>query len=67
MTSEDTKKLEFNQQQKSDKAPFIINEGVECLLEKIDGCKGNLRSLQQETYVGMYVLLQVFQYLQYCY
>ena len=41
MSSEDTKILEFNQYQKSDKAPFIIYTDIECLIEKIDGCKNN--------------------------
>ena len=41
MPSEDTKILEFNQYQKSDKAPFIIYAGLECIIEKIDGCKNN--------------------------
>ena len=39
MPSEDTKILQFNQNQKSDKAPFIIFADCECLIEKIDGCK----------------------------
>ena len=37
MPSEDTKILEFNQYQKSDKAPIIIYADLECLIEKIDG------------------------------
>ena len=41
MPSEDTKILEFNQYQKSDKAPFIIYAYLECIVEKIDGCKNN--------------------------
>ena len=41
MPSEDTKILQFNQYQKSDKAPFIIYADVECIIEKIDGCKNN--------------------------
>ena len=41
MPSEDTEILEFNQYQKSDKAPFIIYVDLECLIEKIDGCKNN--------------------------
>ena len=41
MPSEDTKILEFNQYQKFDKAPFIIYADLECLIEKIDGCKNN--------------------------
>ena len=36
MPSEYTKKLEFNQYQKSDKPPFIIYADLECLIEKID-------------------------------
>ena len=41
MHSEDTKILEFNQYEKSGKAPFIIYADLECLIEKIDGCKNN--------------------------
>ena len=41
MPSKDTKILEFNQYQKSDKAPFIIYVDLECIIEKIDGCKNN--------------------------
>ena len=37
--SKDTKILEFSQYQKPDKAPFIVYENLECLTEKIDGCK----------------------------
>ena len=39
--SEDTKILEFNQYQKSDKAIFVIYADLECITEKIDGCKNN--------------------------
>ena len=39
--SEDTKILEFNQYQKSDKAPFLIYADLEYIMEKIDGCKNN--------------------------
>ena len=39
MPSEDTKIIEFNQYQKSDKAPFIIYADLECIIEKTDGCK----------------------------
>ena len=39
MLSESTKILECNYYQKSDKEPFIINADLECLIEKIDGCK----------------------------
>ena len=41
MPSEDTKILELNQYQKSDKATFIIYADLECLIEKIDGWKHN--------------------------
>ena len=41
MPSEDTKILEFNQYQKSDKALFIIYAALECLIEKIHKCKNN--------------------------
>ena len=39
MPSEETKILEFNQYQKSDKAPFITYADLECIIEQIDGCK----------------------------
>ena len=39
--SEDTKILGFNQYQKSDKVQFIIYADLECIIEKIDGCKNN--------------------------
>ena len=41
MPSKDNKVLEFNQYEKSDKAPFVIYADLECLIEKIDGCKNN--------------------------
>ena len=41
MPSEDTKILKFNQYLKSDKVPFIIHADLECIIEKIDGCKNN--------------------------
>ena len=41
MPSEDTKILEFNQYPKYDKVPFIIYADIQCLIEKIDGCKNN--------------------------
>ena len=44
MTSKDTKILEFNQYQKSDKAPFISYADLECLIQKMDGCKNNPRN-----------------------
>ena len=41
MPHEDNKILEFNQYQKSDKAPFIIYADLECIIKKIDGRKNN--------------------------
>ena len=41
MPSEDTKILEFNQCQKSDKGAFIIYADLDCIIEKIDGCKNS--------------------------
>ena len=41
MPSEDTKILEFNQYQKSDKVPFVIYADPEFSIEKTDGCKNN--------------------------
>ena len=43
----DTKILEFNQDQKSYKEPFIIYEDLECIIEKIDGCKNNPENLSR--------------------
>ena len=41
MSFEDTKILNFNQYQKSDKASFVIYADLEFLIEKIDGCKND--------------------------
>ena len=41
MLSEDTKILQINQYQKSDKAPFTIYADLECIMKKMDGCKNN--------------------------
>ena len=41
MPFENSKILEFNQYQKSNKAPFIIYANLECIIENIDGCKNN--------------------------
>ena len=41
MPSEDTKILQFNQYQKSNKVPFIIYADLEYIIEKIDGCTNN--------------------------
>ena len=39
MPSEDHEILEFNQNQKYDKAPFILYADLECFIGQIDGCK----------------------------
>ena len=44
MPFEDTKLVEFNQYQKSDKALFILYADLECLIEKINGYKNNLEN-----------------------
>ena len=44
MSSEKTKILDFNQYQKSDKAPFIFYAYLECIIKKIDGYKNNPES-----------------------
>ena len=44
MHFEDTKTLGINQYQESDKAPFVIYADIECLIEKIGGCKNNLEN-----------------------
>ena len=44
MLSEDTQISELNQCQKPNKAPFIIYADLECLIEKIDGCKNNRKN-----------------------
>ena len=41
MHSENTKIVEFHQNQKSDKAPFVIYADLESLIKKIDWCKNN--------------------------
>ena len=38
MPHEDSRILDFNQYQKSDKALFIIYPDLGCIIEKIDGC-----------------------------
>ena len=43
MPSEDTKTLTFYPYQKYDKASFIIYGDFQCVIEKIDGCKNNLK------------------------
>ena len=54
MPSEDTQTLEFNQYKKSEKTSFIIYADLECLIEKIDGCKNNPVN-SSTTKVGKYI------------
>ena len=49
-SSDDNKILEFNQYQKSDKAPFIIYADPACIIEKTDGCKYNPENKSKQTY-----------------
>ena len=41
MPSEGSKISEFNQNQNSDKVPFVIYADLERFIEKTDGCKNN--------------------------
>ena len=63
MPSEDTKILEFNQYQKSDKAPFIIYADLECLIEKIAECRNSTENSSTTKKVNIFH--QVFQCLKY--
>ena len=45
MTFEETKILEFNQYQKSDKAPWTIHADLDLLIEKVDEIKNSLEIL----------------------
>ena len=66
MSSKDTKILEFNKYQKSDKAPFIIYADLEYLIEKIDGCKNNSKLIHNKSiHIYSHIFHQVFQCLQY--
>ena len=58
MPSELTKILEFNQYQKFDKASFIIDADLECIIEKIDGCKTNP---EKSSAAKVSIFHQVFQ------
>ena len=42
MFSEETKILKFNQLQKCNEALILIYADLDCIIEKIDGCKNNL-------------------------
>ena len=52
--SEDAEILQFNQYQKSDKASFIIYADLECILEKVDGCKNILKNHLQQKQVNIF-------------
>ena len=54
MLFENTKKLEFDQYQKSDKAPCMIYADLECMIENIDGCKNNPEN-SSKTKVGKHI------------
>ena len=56
MLFEDSKILDFDEYQKSYKAPFIMYPGLECLIEKIDGCKNNPEN-SLEIRVGVYNII----------
>ena len=62
MPSKNTKILEINQYQKSDKSSFIIYADIEYLIENIDGCENNPEN-SSATNVNEHE--QVFQCLQY--
>ena len=54
MPSDDIEILEFNQYQKCDEASFIIYADLECIIEKINGCKNN-RESSFKTKVSKYI------------
>ena len=54
MPSEGTNILEFNQSQKSDKAPFLIYADLKCKVEKIYGSKNNPEN-SSTTKVGKHI------------
>ena len=60
MYSDDTKIIEFNQYQKSDKASLIIYAVTEFLIKKIDRCKNH-----PENSIKFSIFHQVFPCLQY--
>ena len=63
MPSEDTKILEFTHYQKSDKAPFIIYVGFECLIERLIDTKIIFKIHPQQKQANIFH--QVFQCLRY--
>ena len=44
MSSGDSEILDFNQNQNYNQASFVIYPDLECLIEKIDGCKNNTKN-----------------------
>ena len=54
MSPEDTKMIEFNQFQKSDRAPFIIYTDLEWIIKKIDGCKNNPENSSTKKQVNIF-------------
>ena len=66
MPSKETKSLEINQYQKSDKSPLVIYADPECLLERIDGCTSNPEN-SSTTKVSEHILteLNIFNILAY--
>ena len=59
MPYEEIKISEFNKYQKSDKALFIIYADLECIIEKIDGCKNNPKN-SSTTKVSKHIPLGFF-------
>ena len=55
MLSQDNKALKFDQDQKADKAPFITYQDLDCLMEKICGCKNNRENSSTTTKIGEHI------------
>ena len=51
MPSKDTKILKFNLYKKSDKAAFTFYADLECIMEKIYGCKNNCGNKQGSKHI----------------
>ena len=64
MPSEDTKMLEFDENQKSDNTLYIIYADLEFLIKEVGECKNNPE--KPSTKNQMKIFHQLFQYLQYC-
>ena len=62
MPCEGNKILEFDQYQKSDKAPFIIYADFECIIEKSNWSKSNPKTLSKKKQANIFC--QVFQFLE---